>query len=655
MRNWYFLSLLTCSILSAQADNLSKEPSYSVSLAEDEIRSLNALIISQQGKDPDQALQSIGSLRRLSEKGNNPEGLMQAYYQYGIYFNLKGKYDSLKFYAEKCIDLGLEKKLPKSRAFGYQLLGTYFWQTGSFDKATENHFRALRLRENLKDTSGIASSYLSVGGVFLYSNRLLKADEYLRKGLHLARQVKDDLLILRALHSRANLYGMREKYKGALAIDQEALKICEKTGSLRGYSEIYSNMALCYFFQGRLDQSLEYHYKVLSIDQFFKDDKQIGDTYLNIAQVYRKKKEYPKSAALLDKAIALFEGVDHKYGLKNAYHSLSETYAEQGDHKRAYHNFQKFHQVATELSNEANSKNIERLNVQYETEQKEQKIRVLSHQAKIQQLELNERNLLLLISVSLLTGGVILAYLFYRQRKLQEDAKLKEEINKQQQLAARAIISAEEQERHRIATELHDGVGQSLSATLVNLNILFSKLQLHGPEQRLAEASLSLLTEGYDELRTISHRMVPTYLLQKGFREALNDLLQKIDQSQLKIHLEVAGLDLPLKKDVENALFRIIQETIANVLKHAQATKLSIQLLADSEGIFLSLEDNGLGFDASELTGFKGVGLKSISSRVKLLKGAMEIDSRIGKGSFIAIHLPMQESVLSAENLQEPA
>ena len=601
------------------------------------------LITLQQVHDPDRAYRSIQSLLDLSRKAGYNRGLMYAWYQLGVYHNMKGRYDSLKYYGDRCLDPAISRELPESKAFGHHLTGTYFWQTGRFDKASASHYQALRIRQKLKDLPGTAASLASLAGVFTSTGKLDKAQAYISKALAIARKIPDERLILRCLHAQANIHGMSGKYDLALKSDREALNILEKTGNLRGYSEIYSNMALCYFYMGDLDRSIAYHQKVLKIDRYFGDKKQIGDTYLNLAQAYRKKGDHDRAASLLKDAVTLFTATSYRYGLKDAHLSLSKIYEDRKDYRQAFLEFRRYHDVAEKLSNEANNKTIEQLHVEYDTEQREQKIRSLNQQATIQALEIKERNLLLIILFTLTGAGAVLIVLLYRQRKFREAARLEQEINRQRQLAARAVMEAEEKERHRIANELHDGVGQLLSGALMNLNLLHQKAELLGQEVALTANTLALISEGYDELRAVSHQMVPDSLLKRGLVAAVEDLLNKIDSGRLKTRLETIETDLRCSPEIQTAIYRMIQETLTNVLKHASATRFSVQLFREEEGIFLSMEDDGIGFDTA--AEFQGMGLRNLRNRIDCLNGTLELNSRPGNGTFITIFLPVPERV----------
>ena len=216
---------------------------------------------------------------------------------------------------------------------------------------------------------------------------------------------------------------------------------------------------------------------------------------------------------------------------------------------------------------------------------------------------------------------------------------LQREIMKQQDLATKAVLDAEERERRRIATDLHDGVGQTLSAALMNLNGLTSNIkEILASDKITLEKSLALVNESYDEVRTISHQMMPNALLKAGLSAAVREFLSKIDENQLKITLDISGFSKKLDDQLETVLYRVIQESVNNVIKHAKASKLSIQMRKDDEGIYLAIEDNGVGFNPLQKK--EGIGLQNIQSRILFIQGTVEYDSAPGKGTLVHIFIP---------------
>ena len=288
-----------------------------------------------------------------------------------------------------------------------------------------------------------------------------------------------------------------------------------------------------------------------------------------------------------------------------------------------------------------NDKNIARLNVQYETEKKEQQIKELNHRSLIQTLEIGRRNTIIAIIIGALLIGGLVVYLLFNRRKLIERHRMQKFINEQQKLSARAIFEAEEEERRRLAADLHDGVGQVLSCALMNLNGLFKNLALQPTDAEVAERSLSLVNESYDEMRSISHRMMPHALSKKGLNQALRQFIDKIDNRQVTVHVDLDEPDTRPDPMVETALYRVIQESVNNVLKHAQASNIYISMIRDDEGLSVSIEDDGRGFDTGFIEESSGIGLRNIRSRIEFLKGTVEIDSKPGKGTLVIIQLPL--------------
>ena len=215
-------------------------------------------------------------------------------------------------------------------------------------------------------------------------------------------------------------------------------------------------------------------------------------------------------------------------------------------------------------------------------------------------------------------------------------------ILQQQDMATRAIIHAEENERKRIAGDLHDGVGQIMSAAKMNLSSLESRLGFNNDEDKLAfEKIVSLVDESCKEVRSVSHNMMPNALLKSGLSSAVKEFIDKIDSRVLKVNLYSEGLNERIDSNVETVSYRIIQECVNNVIKHSGANELDISLIKDADGIAATIEDNGKGFAVADKSRTEGIGLKNILTRIEYLKGAVDFDSAPGNGTLVAIHVPL--------------
>jgi signal transduction histidine kinase len=184
----------------------------------------------------------------------------------------------------------------------------------------------------------------------------------------------------------------------------------------------------------------------------------------------------------------------------------------------------------------------------------------------------------------------------------------------------------------------------------MQLTSMGAKLNFKTEQERLEyEKVLSLISESADEIRSVSHQMMPNALLRLGLVSALQEFVQKINGSQLSVYLDVQGLDQRMDAEVETTLYRVIQESVNNVIKHAQASRLDIQLIRDDKELSVTIEDNGKGFDSKNPAytvqrtpfGEGGLGLKNLRSRIEYLNGTLDIESSVGKGTLVAIYLPM--------------
>ena len=192
------------------------------------------------------------------------------------------------------------------------------------------------------------------------------------------------------------------------------------------------------------------------------------------------------------------------------------------------------------------------------------------------------------------------------------------------------------------AGDLHDTVGQMMSAVKMNLSIMENEIPFEHAEQREAYRKvLSLVDDSCREVRTVSHNIMPNALLKLGLANGVRDFINHIDTRVIKTDLFIDGLDEErLDANVEAVLYRVLQECVNNVVKHANANKLDICVIRDKDGISVTLEDNGKGFDTRNMAKFEGIGLKNIITRINYLKGTIEWHSSPDKGTLVEINVP---------------
>ncbi|MBD0259814.1 MAG: PAS domain S-box protein [Cytophagales bacterium] len=215
----------------------------------------------------------------------------------------------------------------------------------------------------------------------------------------------------------------------------------------------------------------------------------------------------------------------------------------------------------------------------------------------------------------------------------------------QQKALLQAIMEAQEEERRRISESLHNGVGQILYATRLNLDrINLSSVPLSPETLRQAKQKTEqLLSEAIRETRRVSHELIPLLLEERGLAVAIEDFCRRF--SQTGIQLACHCLQDRLDKYLETAVYRISQELVNNIFRHAGATRARIEVFREGDWVVIEAQDNGQGMDADQALApagkGKGIGLKTIQDRVNLLEGKLTIEAAPGGGTLITISLPV--------------
>lgn len=210
------------------------------------------------------------------------------------------------------------------------------------------------------------------------------------------------------------------------------------------------------------------------------------------------------------------------------------------------------------------------------------------------------------------------------------------EQRKADERAIKAIVEGEERERHRIANELHDGLGQYLSAANMHLNTVYEDSEsLPESIDHPFRTGLQMLEHAISETRSISHNLLPKAIQDYGLKMAVESLVNEIQSTQaVSVHLFQKYDDEDLPGNIQINIFRIVQEALNNALKHSGGSSININIVYSDGEIICAVEDNGKGFNTRTITN-EGLGLQSMKTRVAAMSGNLDIESKEGKGSVI--------------------
>ena len=335
---------------------------------------------------------------------------------------------------------------------------------------------------------------------------------------------------------------------------------------------------------------------------------------------------------------------------RQLYNLLSLIYFKKNDYKNAYIYTKKYISENIKINNDENKKTIAELDKKYQSVQKEKEIVKLNADKQIQLLSIQQKSTLNYILIGSLAAILIVVFLGYRNlRNRQQLAKQQDELQQQriselekdkQLVAVDAMLQGQEEERSRLAKDLHDGLGGLLSGVKFSLSNMKDNLIITPDNMAVFERSLDMLDTSIKELRRVAHNMMPEILTKFGLYEALKEYCNTINATNLlAVKYQPVGMDRRIEKSAEIIIYRIIQELLNNILKHAGATEAIVQLVREEGRLSVIVEDNGKGFDTALIKNNKGAGLTSIRSRVDYLKGEFDIHSAAGKGTLVNIEL----------------
>lgn len=527
-------------------------------------------------------------------------------------------------------------------AEAYSLQGVVYKNKGEFQKAIDKHILALKIKESRQDSMGMAICYNDIGIIYKITKNYVKALSYYRKSNTLCRLINLGKGVAQTYNNIGTIHSETGNRDSSLVYYKKALEKAEEINDKAAISTACSNIGEYYGDSGKPEQALPYLERSLEIDKANQDLYGMILSYINlgITSFQLKKPEKGLEYYQLAEKICLENG--EKPMLKDLYKSMAVSYENANDKAKAYDYLFKYNNIKDSLQTDEINKSILEVETKYQSERKDIEIAKNKAELKVKENEAYTKNLLIVGIIVLMILAVAVTTLYYRKNQLKQQAIVDAELAKQKDIRSKAIIEAEEKERIRIAKDLHDGVGQLLSAAKMNLSSVQDKIKLSNiDEQTTFKNALDLIDESVKEVRTVSHNMMPNTLLKMGLASAIREFVTKIQSTpNLKVNLEIVGLSERLEQEKESILYRVIQEIVSNIIKHSKASELSMQLIKHDKELTIMIEDNGVGFDTSKIASFDGIGLKNIQSRVEFINGLVHFDSEPGKGTRVIIDIP---------------
>ncbi|MFD1062395.1 sensor histidine kinase [Winogradskyella litorisediminis] len=237
--------------------------------------------------------------------------------------------------------------------------------------------------------------------------------------------------------------------------------------------------------------------------------------------------------------------------------------------------------------------------------------------------------------------GVILFFFFSRKKVIEKEREKANLKVKHQQKVLQTSIAIQELERKRIAQDLHDDISSKLNIVSLTTNMLIEDDTIGQNQKESLEQILKITSTTLESSRKIAHDLLPPILEKFGLKAALEELFEDFSKNTT-IDIQYNLEELQLTRNNQLHVFRIIQELVNNSLKHGKANEIVVFMEDKADGFKLRFQDNGIGFDTNKVNEKLGIGLQNINSRVKILKGTLAIESKIGSGSNFLIRCPYE-------------
>lgn len=559
-----------------------------------------------------------------------------------VILNKEGKFAEAFALTQDALEKYKKLDSPKDLATAYLNLGRQSRYFSDFESTINYYLEAKKIGDSIQDEITQRTVNNNLCATFFELKEYEKSKMYGEEALKIAENMGDDLKMIAPLYNLAEVEISENHFEKALEYIDRLEKIALKSKDPYEIVDTYLIKGNCL---GKMNLNQGIQYLNLAISEARKHDFPESEyyAYLCLGEIYLYHKKYREAAENLEKGIPLAKELDSKYELADFHKKASEAYENLGDFKKALEHNREYEKLNSEVQLEENKNRMLGLEAKYQFEKNEAEIKALNAEKEANTLKIRQKNSINFALAALLLVGGIIGFLLYKNYKNKQKIQAQRitELETEKQLSAtQALLQGQENERSRMAKELHDGLGGLLSGVKLNLNNMHKKLIITEEDGTAFEKSIHLLDKSISELRRVAHNLMPESILKFGLDGAIKEFLQSIQNENMNIVYQSYHIENGLGKQLDISVYRIIQELVNNAIKHSEANEILVQIRKDENLLILDVEDNGKGFDINSTNKESGMGLNGIQSRVNYWKGKLEIDSDQNSGTAVHIEIP---------------
>lgn len=553
------------------------------------------------------------------------------YYHYSKFLIQHGDLEKSRTYSDKGIALFKSDTTNVKIIKFYNLVAAVYSMKKDYPSAVALFNKSIALAEKNKEYKQVAYLNNNLTNIFFSLQDYKTAYKYGSRAWSYLKDKKDDPFRQQMLAILSVAEAKIGKLKEAEDHASDALRISEKTND--ALSIVVSKYALGVIAILKKDN--------IKATQFFEESLNLSETIQNhqltmlncieLLNSYYELKEYSKAIAHGEKGLAIAAALQNENTVYSIKKNLAKAYQASGNSQKAYTYMADAHKIFQETTSAEAQKKVNDILIKYDTEKKEKEI--IQKNNELLEKDVRNRRFLQIITYLILGLVIVLFFFFYQRFKNKQKAIQLSIENEKNTLSA--LMKGEEEERSRIANELHDGLASNLTAARFKLeNIDMEQVQ---QKSELIE----ILRSTHEETRRIAHNLSPLTFEKYGFLGALKVLADEFSTAKCNVKCQVTGDANLLSHEKSLIFYRFTQEIVQNALKHAKASQISVNIFCEPEETRLMTEDNGVGFDVKQTR--KNGGLSNLEKRVQHIKGSLEIDSMPHQGTVIHITIPNEK------------
>jgi len=550
--------------------------------------------------------------------------------------------DSVAIYAERFLKIANTPKSYKEIILLCRKVGHFYEESGSFEKSLDIHQSGLDIAESYQDYIAMSDMLVDISQTYRIFHNYKKAIEYGKKATEVLEKNNVDNLKAKAftLDITAAAFTEDKQLDSALVYHQRVLDFLPRLDSMDVKNTIV-NIGYTFMELGRLEECRIYTERGLALHKPLKNYYVTASIYTNLGMYGNRANRYEYAHQMFDSAIYYVEKSKYIETLFWIYEERAQVYKKQGKFEKAFENSLLLNQVKDSVFKAQRDKSTQEMEAKYQTAKKEKEIAIQRQNLLDRELQIKNRNvyIILISAVSLII--LILSFGLYKRQQFKR-SQLQKELELKESLAQIKTQNKLQEQRLEISRDLHDNIGSQLTFIISSIDNLkyVSKDINEKLKEKLANIS-SFTFDTIHQLRDTIWAMNKNQITIEEFYSRILSYIEKIKtvKPDLQFDTENSISDDVVFSSVEGMnLFRVIQESINNSIKHADASTILVDLGQEKNGLSIIIKDDGKGFDMKTVE--VGNGLSNIESRISSIKGTVIIDSTVNSGTSISINIP---------------